>query len=158
MSRCEILPFPRIGDAVALRALLAAATAGASQVEAPPVAVRTPAPPPGPAPRPTVVVIHLTNLAPRIPADMPRHDPARWATYHSPPPERAVARLLERIGRRAFAVMTAVTPQGEVAFYDADPARPIALVCEGLSLDQVRAALETLKRADFAALRPEGAA
>lgn len=155
-----LIAFPRVGDPVALAALLAASArnAMADDGAVPPVAVRTPTPPPAPAPRPTVVVIHLTNLAPRIPADMPLHDPARWATYHSPPPERAVGRLLERIERRAYAVMTTLTAQGEVAFYDADPAQPIALVCQGLSLDQVRAALATLKRAEMAALRPEGVA
>lgn len=143
----QLLPFPApSAPASALLARLADAVADPAPAT---VAVRTPSPPAPPAPRAPLVVLHLTPLAPRIPAGTPRHDPCRWATFHGAPVLAAVARILERIERKPYGVQVRANADGEIAFYDADPDRPIALVCEGLTLPAIQDALRTLARAAF---------
>ncbi|MDP1738886.1 MAG: hypothetical protein Q8L23_15775 [Caulobacter sp.] len=113
-------------------------------------------PPLTPAPAPAVqpdlttrrdVSIHWTLFTPGIPATARLGDPCRWATLYGATPVQAMRHVLERTGRRPWDLSARDdTDAGEVRLYLSDPTAPEAIVVDGLTAADCRAALDQLRR------------
>lgn len=116
----------------------------------------SPAPPPAPSPAVQaiadlmarrVVAIHWTLFTPGIPITAGLADPCRWATLYGATPPQAMRHVLERLDRKPWDLSIRDNPAGELTVYLADPAEPLAIITEGLTLAEARMALDALRRA-----------